>query len=118
MIAVGVGVALAAVLALRAVAESSSFGREPLAAADRETAIDPVLEHALLQEHIVAYRLDGALFFGAAQRFLLELTDVADVQVVIFRLGRLRMLDSAGAQALGNLRPPPAACLTTSVRPR
>lgn len=103
VIAVGVGVALAAVLALRAVAESSSFGREPLAAADGETTIDPVLEHALLQEHIVAYRLDGALFFGAAQRFLLELTDVADVQVVILRLGRLRMLDSTGAQALGDL---------------
>ena len=36
-------------------------------------------EHALLHEHIVTYRLDGALFFGAAQRFLTELTAVTDV---------------------------------------
>ncbi|MDO8187969.1 SulP family inorganic anion transporter [Conexibacter sp. JD483] len=102
VIAVGVGVALAAALALRAVADSSTFDREQLAAADGE-AIDPALEHALLQEHIVAYRLDGALFFGAAQRFLLELTEVTDVNVVILRLGRLRVLDSTGAQALGDL---------------
>jgi SulP family sulfate permease len=57
----------------------------------------------LLDEHIVAYRLDGALFFGAAQRFLLELTEIADVEVVILRLGRLRLLDSTGAQALADL---------------
>ena len=56
-----------------------------------------------MQEHIVAYRLDGALFFGAAQRFLLELTEVSDVEVVILRLGRLRVLDSTGAQALADL---------------
>ena len=55
------------------------------------------------EEHIVAYRLDGALFFGAAQRFLLELTEVSDVEVVILRLGRLRVLDSTGAQALADL---------------
>ena len=34
----------------------------------------------LLSEHIVTYRLDGALFFGAAQRFLTELTAVTDVE--------------------------------------
>ena len=99
VIAVGVGVALASLLALRAVADSTSFEREPMPPAD----IDPSLEHALMQEHIVAYRLDGALFFGAAQRFLLELTEVSDVQVVILRLGRLRVIDSTGAQALADL---------------
>ena len=99
VIAVGVGVALASLLALRAVADSTSFEREPLPPAD----IDATLEHALMQEHIVAYRLDGALFFGAAQRFLLELTEVSDVQVVILRLGRLRVIDSTGAQALADL---------------
>jgi SulP family sulfate permease len=99
VIAVGVGVALASLLALRAVAGSSTFEREAVESID----IDPTLEHALLQEHIVAYRLDGALFFGAAQRFLLELTEVSDVEVVILRLGRLRVLDSTGAQALADL---------------
>jgi SulP family sulfate permease len=97
--AVGVGVALASLLALRAVADSTTFERDALQPVD----IDATLEHALLEEHIVAYRLDGALFFGAAQRFLLELTEVSDVEVVILRLGRLRVLDSTGAQALADL---------------
>jgi SulP family sulfate permease len=100
VIAVGVGVALASLLALRAVAESTTFERESL---DSRDGVDPTLEHALLEQHIVAYRLDGALFFGAAQRFLLELTEVSDVEVVILRLGRLRVLDSTGAQALADL---------------
>ncbi|HEY4996870.1 MAG TPA: SulP family inorganic anion transporter, partial [Solirubrobacteraceae bacterium] len=99
VIAVGVGVALASLLALRAVAESTTFTQEAIQQVD----VDDELEHALLHEHIVAYRLDGALFFGAAQRFLLELAEASDVEVVILRLGRLRVLDSTGAQALGDL---------------
>jgi sulfate permease, SulP family len=99
VIAVGVGVALACVLALRAVADSAAFERQPL----HDIAIDDDLEHVLLHEHIVTYRLDGALFFGAAQRFLLELADISDVEVVILRLGGLRVLDSTGAQALADL---------------
>jgi SulP family sulfate permease len=102
VVAVGVGVALASLLALRAVAASTTFDREPLPLPG-EVGVDVALEHELLEQHIVAYRLDGALFFGAAQRFLLELTEVADVDVVILRLGRLRLLDSTGAQALADL---------------
>jgi SulP family sulfate permease len=100
VIAVGVGVALASLLALRSVAESTTFEREE---APPGAGVDPDLELALLHEHIVTYRLDGALFFGAAERFLLELTEVSDVEVVILRLGRLRVLDSTGAQALSHL---------------
>ena len=99
VIAVAVGVALASLLALRAMARSTTFEREDVQGAD----VDTTLEQALLDEHIVAYRLDGALFFGAAQRFLLELAEVSDVEVVILRLGRLRVLDSTGAQALADL---------------
>lgn len=102
VVAVGVGVALASLLALRAVAANTTFDREPLPVTS-EIGVDVTLEHELLEQHIVAYRLDGALFFGAAQRFLLELTEVADVEVVILRLGRLRVLDSTGAQALTDL---------------
>jgi SulP family sulfate permease len=65
--------------------------------------VTPEVEAELLSQHIVAYRLDGALSFGAAQRFLTELTDVADVQVVILRLPWLRVLDATGAQALGDI---------------
>ena len=60
-------------------------------------------EQALLSEHILTYRLDGALFFGAAQRFLTEMTGIADVRVVILRLPQLQVLDATGAQALANI---------------
>jgi SulP family sulfate permease len=116
--AVVVGVALAALLALRAVATSTTFERDPLT---EPIDVDATLERALLGEHIVAYRLDGALFFGAAQRFLLELAEVGDVEVVILRLGRLRVLDSTGAQALagliGHLQHRGITVLLASVRP-
>lgn len=99
VVAVEVGVVLASGLALRELARSATFERDTLESVD----VDPALEHELIGAHVVAYRLDGALFFGAAQRFLLELTDVTDVKVVILRLGRLQMLDATGAQALGEL---------------
>jgi SulP family sulfate permease len=101
VIAVGAGVALASLLALKAMADATTFA--PEAAAPATDRVDATLEHELLDRHIVAYRLDGALFFGAAQRFLLELTEISDVEVVILRLGRLRVLDSTGAQALADL---------------
>ena len=59
-------------------------------------------ERALLAEHIVAYRLDGPLVFAAAHRFLLELTDVADVRVVILRMSRVSTIDATGARVLGD----------------
>ena len=101
IVAVEIGVAVAALLALRAVARNASAVAEPVAAT--ADAVTPDEEQELLSEHILAYRLDGALFFGAAQRFLSELTAVHGVQVVILRLPDLQVLDATGAQALGEI---------------
>ncbi|HEX9258515.1 MAG TPA: SulP family inorganic anion transporter [Acidimicrobiales bacterium] len=98
ILAVEVGVAVAAVLALRSVARTASATVEPV-----EFKVDAATEDRLLHEHIVTYRLDGALFFGAAQRFLTELTAVSDVKVVILRLPDVQVLDATGAQALGEI---------------
>ncbi len=95
--AVGVGVGVAVVLALRAVARSARLDKVPLEAGDHTAE-----EHALLSEHIVAYRLDGPLFFAAAHRLLIELTDVTDVQVVILRMSRITTMDATGAHVLGD----------------
>ena len=51
-------------------------------------------------EHIAVYRFDGALFFGASKRFLDELVALADVRVVVLRLGAIGMMDASGAHAL------------------
>jgi SulP family sulfate permease len=58
---------------------------------------------SLLEQGILTYRLDGALFFGAAQWFLTELTAVSDAKVVVLRLPDLQVLDATGAQALGEI---------------
>lgn len=95
--AVAVGVGVAVVLALRAVAASASLDEVPLETGDHSDE-----ERALLAEHIVAYRLDGPLVFAAAHRFLLELTDVAQVRVVILRMARVSTIDATGARVLGD----------------
>jgi SulP family sulfate permease len=93
--AVIIGLVVAGVLALRAVAKQARFDQVPLDRGDHSEE-----EHALLAEHIVAYRIDGPLFFAAAHRFLLELTDVADVRVVILRMSRVSTMDATGALVL------------------
>ncbi|MEU2737419.1 SulP family inorganic anion transporter [Streptomyces sp. NPDC007095] len=93
--AVIIGLAVAGALALRAVAQQARFDQVPLDRGDHGAE-----EHALLAEHIVAYRIDGPLFFAAAHRFLLELTDVADVRVVILRMSRVSTMDATGALVL------------------
>jgi SulP family sulfate permease len=106
IVAVEIGVAVAALLALRAVARNASATAEPVAANApglRADGVTPDEEQELLSEHILTYRLDGALFFGAAQRFLSELTAVHGVQVVILRFPDLQVLDATGAQALGEI---------------
>ncbi|MFD6754797.1 SulP family inorganic anion transporter [Micromonospora gifhornensis] len=95
--AVAVGVGVAIVVALRAVARSAKLEQVPLDAHDHTAE-----EQALLAEHIVAYRLDGPLFFAAAHNFLLQLSDVADVRVVILRMARVTTIDATGAQVLGD----------------
>ncbi|WP_233624718.1 SulP family inorganic anion transporter [Actinoplanes sp. ATCC 53533] len=95
--AVAVGVGVAIVLALRAVARTARIERVPLEAGDHSAE-----EHALLAEHIVAYRLDGPLFFAAAHTFLLQLSEITDVRVVILRMSRVSTVDATGAQVLGD----------------
>jgi len=99
ILAVEVGVAIAAVLALRAVARSSRVQVQEIDR-DRGDDIDSDVEHALLHEHIVVYRVQGSLFFGAAQQFLTQLTAVTNVKVVILRLADIQVVDATGAAAL------------------
>jgi SulP family sulfate permease len=96
--AVIVGLAVAVALALRSVARSARLEPVALDLGDHSQE-----EHALLREHIVAYRLDGPLFFAAAHHFLLALSDVADVRVVILRMSQLELVDATGARILSEI---------------
>lgn len=89
IIAIQIGLAAAALFALRTFASLSSVQREEIPGPGAEG-----------DEHIAVLRLDGAMFFGAAERILQEISQVKDVQVAIIRLSQLRMLDATGAHAL------------------
>ena len=98
VMAVLLGIAVTAVLALRAVSRDARLDRVGLS--EDMPGDHRAEERALLDEHIVAYRPDGPLFFAAAHRFLLELTEVADVSVVILRMSRVSTVDATGALVL------------------
>jgi sulfate permease, SulP family len=100
ILAVEIGIAVAAVLALRAMAKASTVQQEDVAEAAQLDAVSDDEEAELLREHIAIYRIDGALFFGAAQQFLDVFTSIADVRVVILRLGGVRVIDASGGHAL------------------
>ena len=97
--AVAVGLGIATVLALAHLSRTARAIPELLA----DDAVDSTTEHALLQGQVLAYRLDGPLFFAVADRFLREITATADVRVVILRLGSVAMLDATGARMLGQV---------------
>lgn len=96
--AVAVGVGVAIVLALRTIARSTTFEQVALERHADHTAE----EHQLLSEHIVAFRPEGPLFFGAANRFLTDLSDVAHVEIVILRMSRISTVDATGAHILAD----------------
>jgi len=95
--AVLIGLVVAGFFALQQTARSARLEEMPLDEADHGDE-----EKSLLDEHIVAYRLDGPLFFAAAHDFLLELTDVTRVRVVILRMSRITAIDATGAQVLAD----------------
>jgi high affinity sulfate transporter 1 len=95
--AVLIGLVVAGFFALRQTARSARLEEVPLDEADHGEE-----ERSLLDEHIVAYRLDGPLFFAAAHDFLLELTDVTRVRVVILRMSRVTAIDATGAHVLAD----------------
>ncbi|WP_406514358.1 SulP family inorganic anion transporter [Streptomyces sp. NBC_00161] len=117
--AVIIGLVVAGALALRAVAGQARMDQvdfRPDTPGEHSEE-----EHALLAEHIVAYRIDGPLFFAGAHRFLLELSEVADVRVVILRMSRVTTLDATGAlvlkDAVEKLNRRGIAVMTSGIRP-
>ncbi len=95
--AVILGIAVAAMLALRAMAASTTIEEIPLA---EPGAANGLPDEAVYDPHIIAYRIEGSLFFGAAHEALVGLADVADVRAVILRMTRINTLDATGAVVL------------------
>ncbi len=92
IIAVGIGIAAAAFFALRTLAASGGVHREEIPET-RQPGDD----------EIAIFRLDGALFFGAADRMIEEVNRIRNVSVVILRLSQLQVLDATGARVITEL---------------
>ncbi|MGO4193224.1 SulP family inorganic anion transporter [Arthrobacter sp. YAF17] len=89
IVAIEIGLVAAALFTLRKFASLSGVKREEIPGARQPG-----------DEHIAILRLDGAMFFGAAERVLQEISQVKDIQVAIIRLSQVRMLDATGAHTL------------------
>ncbi len=95
--AVEIGIVFAAFFALRTVARRSSVVREELPGPPQPG-----------DDRIALLRLDGAMFFGAAERISKAIADDhdphgAEVSVVIIRMSQIGMLDATGAHTLAEL---------------
>ncbi|HWL02352.1 MAG TPA: SulP family inorganic anion transporter, partial [Microbacteriaceae bacterium] len=90
IVAVILGLVVAAFLALRALARSGSATREPLPGAAMPG-----------DERIALFRLDGALFFGAAEAVVGAVEEVeGEIDVVIVRMSTIGSLDATGARVI------------------
>ncbi len=90
--AVAIGMVVAAVLTLRHVARASGVRRDDIPGPRHDE-----------DEHIALVTIDGAVFFGAAERVHDDVLTVGDARVVVLRLSQLTMLDSTGARRLADL---------------
>jgi SulP family sulfate permease len=92
--AVEIGIVVAAFFALRGVARRSSVVREELPG--------PRLPG---DDQIALLRLDGAMFFGVAERISSAIVDAdhPSTSVVIIRMSQLGMLDASGAHTLAQI---------------
>nr|WP_210732132.1 SulP family inorganic anion transporter [Cellulomonas denverensis] len=90
--AVGIGIAVAAVISLRALARAAGVHREELPGPAQPG-----------DEHIALFRIEGSLFFAAAERVLERVASIQDVDVVILRLSGVQVLDATGARVLHEL---------------
>jgi SulP family sulfate permease len=92
VVAIGVGVVLAALLFMKRMSELTSsrvFGSDSM---EDEARVVPT--------GVSVYEIAGPLFFGAAQRAMGAIDGASDVQVVVLALGKVPVIDATGLVAL------------------
>jgi len=98
VVAVSVGVVLAALLFMRRMAELTEV---KLSGHDAAQAEPPPGLPAALAGKVALYEIAGPLFFGAAQRAMASLGRITGrIQVVILRLDNVPVMDATGLVAL------------------
>jgi SulP family sulfate permease len=96
VVAVNVGVVLAALLFMRRMADTVSI--------EQQSFKDDANEEVVLPHHVLVYRIDGPFFFGAAEKLERTLERLQlGVEVIVLRLGRVPFMDATGLNTLGEI---------------
>jgi sulfate permease, SulP family len=107
IVAIEVGLVAAGILFIGRMSRLLSIDVTPLGGeggSAHDTAEVQEAEQELLSQHIVAYRVDGPIFFGAASRFMDQLLKVdGNVKAVVLRMRRVPVMDATGASALESM---------------
>jgi SulP family sulfate permease len=104
VVAVNVGVVIAALLFMRRMAESVSVQEEIFGGPERRGEEAPGAQELALPKSVLVYRIDGPFFFGAAEK--LESTverAQLHVETVVIRLGRVPFMDATGTHTLAEI---------------
>ncbi len=92
IVAVGIGMVVAGIFALRSLSRATGVHREEIAGEPQPG-----------DERIAVIRLDGPLFFAAADRVLDTVTALDGVSVVVLRMSQLELVDATGAHVLSEI---------------
>jgi sulfate permease, SulP family len=104
VVAVNVGVVLAALLFMRRMAESVSVQQEVFGQAEGAAAAGEGRPAVSVPANVLVYRIDGPFFFGAAEK-LESTVERAQLHVdtVVIRLGRVPFMDATGMHTLSEI---------------
>ena len=96
VVAVNVGVVLAALIFMRRMAETVRV--------EQQAFDDDAGEDVVLPANVLVYRVEGPFFFGAAEKLerTLERAQLG-VETVVIRLGRVPFMDATGVNALAEI---------------
>ncbi len=98
VVAVNVGVVIAALLFMKRMADSVNVQTEVFAGGDPAAPND---EGISLPPTVMVYRIDGPFFFGAAEKLERTLERIQlHIETVVIRMGRVPFIDATGMQTL------------------
>ncbi|HMA12991.1 MAG TPA: SulP family inorganic anion transporter [Steroidobacteraceae bacterium] len=105
VVAVNVGVVIAALLFMKRMSESVRVKQQAptgaAAGAAADSPVEPLEVPVQLPPSVLVYRIDGPFFFGAAEKLESTLERVPlGVRAIVLRLGRVPFMDATGLATL------------------
>jgi len=104
VVAVNVGVVIAALLFMRRMSESVQVQEQVFDGAAPAIPAGVPEAPVELPRNVLVYRIDGPFFFGAAEKLERTLERVPlDVRTIVLRLGSVPFMDATGLETLGEV---------------